>query len=49
MVRNKAIMSFSLSKNLISEMDHQRGDVSRSCYVEKLLKKGLNGDSRAKT
>jgi metal-responsive CopG/Arc/MetJ family transcriptional regulator len=35
------VTGFSLSETLIQEIDSKRGDIPRSKYVEKLLKKAL--------
>lgn len=47
MTAERKVMGFSISVKVLEELDRQRGDYSRSRYAERLLKKGLNGDSHA--
>lgn len=48
MVREKGVTALSLSKTLVSEIDRKRGDVNRSCYVERLLNKAVYGNKHGK-
>jgi hypothetical protein len=44
----KKVTGFSLSETLIQEIDSRRGDVPRSCIVEKMLWRALESGEHAK-
>jgi metal-responsive CopG/Arc/MetJ family transcriptional regulator len=41
-VKNAVITGFSLSKELLEQIEFERGDISRSKFLRKLIERGLS-------